>query len=116
MRRYVWGALVLHGQLLSTTPIRPELHRLGDEVGEAIAAVAVALRTGSAPTGYSPLRAPQVALAAPLRGASPQAAAHPTPTPMDMDMEIVSESNFIGNSVDTVAHLVGIEPRAPADP
>jgi uncharacterized membrane protein YccC len=122
VRRYVWGALVLHGQLPSTTPTRPELDRLGDEVEQAMAAVAVALRTGTAPRGYPPLRATQVALAAHLRGASPQTAADPMPTPMDinmdmdMDMVIVSESDFIVNSVDTLAHLVGIEPRAPVDP
>ena len=87
-----------------------------------MAAVAVALRTGTAPRGYPPLRATQVALAAHLRGASPQTAADPMPTPMDinmdmdMDMVIVSESDFIVNSVDTLAHLVGIEPRAPVDP
>ncbi len=112
VRRYVWGALVLHGQLPSTGPVRPDLHRLGEEVEAAMAAVVVALRTGSAPTGYPPLRATQVALAAQLRGASPQTVADPTPTAADM--VVVSETDLMVNAVDTLAHLVGVGPRSPA--
>ncbi|MHB8218905.1 MAG: FUSC family protein [Acidimicrobiales bacterium] len=112
VRRYVWGALVLHGQLPSAGPTRPDLHRLGVEVEEAMAAVVVALRTGSAPTGYPPLRATQVALATNLRGASPPAAADPTP--MAVDMVVVTETDLMVNAVDTVAHLVGVGPRSPA--
>ena len=112
VRRYVWSALVLHGQLPSTGPVRTDLHRLGEEVEEAMAAVVVALRTGSAPTGYPPLRSTQVALAAHLRGASPQAAADPTP--VAVDMVVVSETDLMVNAVDTLAHLVGVGPRSPA--
>ena len=112
MRRYVWGALVLHGQLPSTGPVRPDLHRLGDEAEEAMAAVVGMLRTGSAPTDYPPLRATQVALAAHLRGASAQAA---DPTPTAVDMVVLSETDLMVNAVDTVAHLVGVGPRSPVN-
>ena len=111
VRRYIWGALVLHGQLPSSGPARPDLHRLGVEVDDAMSAVVVALRTGSAPTGYPSLRATQVALAAHLRDASTQAAADPTP----VDMVVVSETDLMVNAVDTLAHLVGVGPRSPAD-
>ena len=113
VRRYVWGALVLHGQLPSAGPTRPDLHRLGDEVEQAMSAVVVALQRGSAPSGYPPLRATQVALAADLRGASPQAAGDPTPTALDM--VILSETDLMVNAVDTLAHLVGVRLRSPAD-
>jgi uncharacterized membrane protein YccC len=113
VRRYVWGALVLHGQLPSAGPTRSDLHRLGDEVEQAMSAVVVALQRGSAPSGYPPLRATQVALAADLRGASPQAAGDPTPTALDM--VILSETDLMVNAVDTLAHLVGVRLRSPAD-
>ena len=112
VRRYIWGALVLHGELPSTGPVRPDLHRLGDEAEEAMAIVVVALRTGSAPTGYPPLRATQVALAAHLRGASAQAA---DPTPTAVDMVVLSETDLMVNAVDTLAHLVGVGPRSPVN-
>lgn len=117
VRRYVWSALVLHGALPSTAPAtggkcRPDLHRLGEEVQQAMAAVVVALRTGPAPAGYPPLRSTQVTLAAHLTSASPQAAADPTPAAVDM--VIVSETDLIVNAVDTLAHLVGVGPRPSA--
>ncbi|MDA8286513.1 MAG: FUSC family protein [Actinomycetota bacterium] len=59
VRRYVWGALVLHRQLPSTGPTRPDLHRLGDEAEEAMAPVVVALQTGSAPKGYPRCKPPR---------------------------------------------------------
>ena len=113
VRRYVWGALVLHGQLPSTGPVRPDLHRLGEEVEEAMAAVVVALRTGSAPTRYPPLRSTQVALAAHLSGAFVQTTTDPTPEVVDM--VVVSETDLMVNAVDTLAHLVGVGPRSKAD-
>ncbi|MDA8358839.1 MAG: FUSC family protein [Actinomycetota bacterium] len=112
VRRYVWSALVLHGQLPGTGPVRPELHRLGEEVEEAMAAVVVALRTGSAPTRYPPLRSTQVALAAHLRGASAQTTTDPTLAAADT--VLMSETDLMVNAVDTLAHLVGVGPRSPA--
>jgi uncharacterized membrane protein YccC len=112
VRRYIWGALVLHGQLPSTGPTRPDLHRLGVEAEEAMAAVVGMLRTGSAPTDYPPLRATQVALAANLMRASNHAA---DPTPTAVDMVVLSETDLMVNAVDTLAHLVGVGPRSPAD-
>ncbi|MDA8268046.1 MAG: FUSC family protein [Actinomycetota bacterium] len=113
VRRYIWGALVLHGQLPSTGPTRPDLDRLGDETEEAMTAVVVALRTGSAPAGYPPLRATQVALAATLMRASAHAAADTGPTPLDI--VVVSETDLMVNAVDTLAHLVGVEPHTRED-
>lgn len=111
VRRYIWGALVLHGQLPSTGPTRPD--RLCDETEQAMTPVVVAPRTGSAPTGYLPLRATQVALAIHPRGPSPQAAADPPPT--TVDMVVVSETDLMVNAVDTLAHLVGLGPRSPTE-
>lgn len=113
VRRYVWGALALHGQLPSTDPTRPDLHRLGVEVEDALAAVAAALRTGAVPTSYPPLRATQVALAARLMNRSPEGGVDPTPT--RSDMVVISETDLMVNAVDTLAHLVGVEPQALAD-
>jgi hypothetical protein len=113
VRRYIWGALVLHGQLPSTGPSQPDLYRLGDDVEAAMAAVVVALRTGSAPATYPPLRATQVALAAHLWGASTRSATDATPT--SVDMVVVSETDLMVNAVDTLAHLVGLGPRSPTE-
>ena len=113
VRRYIWGALVLHGQLPSSGPVRPDLHRLGDETEKAMGAVAGALRTGSTSADYPPLRATQVALAAHLRGASAEVVADPTSTALDM--VVLSETDLMVNAVDTLAHLVGAGLRSPAD-
>ncbi len=74
-----------------------------------MSAVAGALRTGSAPTGYPPLRATQVAVAAHLMNASTQAVADPAPG--SSDMVVVSETDLMVNAVNTLAHLVGVESR-----
>lgn len=110
VRRYVWGALALHGQLPDAGPTRPDLHRLGIEVDDALATVAATLRTGSVPMSYPRLRTTQAALADHLTNTSPEGGADPTLT--HSDMVVVSETDLMVNAVDTLAHLVGIEPQA----
>jgi uncharacterized membrane protein YccC len=63
VRRLVWAALALHGQLPTDGPTRPDLERLSIDVDHALAAVAAALRTGSIPSHFPHLRATPVALA-----------------------------------------------------
>lgn len=109
IRRYVWGALALHGQLPTAGPARPDLHRLGVEVRHALAGVAMALRTGSLPSSYPALRTTQVALAARLMVDSPARTADPALA--RADMLVVGETDLMVNAVDTLAHLVGIEPQ-----
>ena len=81
VRRYVWGALVLHGQLPPAGPARPALHRLAVEVEDALAAVATALRAGAAPGRYPSLRATQVSVAAQLLHPSSESAGDPARAP-----------------------------------
>ena len=114
VRRYVWAALVLHGQLPSAGPDRPDLHRLAVDVEDAFAAVAAALRTGAAPRRYPPLRATQVSTARHLLHSSTKAGGGPTPAPASVpaDMLLVSETDLMVNAIDTLAHLVGVEPTS----
>jgi len=107
VRRYVWGALALHSRLTSTSTARVGLDRLGDEVDGALATVAATLRTGSAPTGFPALRSTQVALAARLLATSSSAR---EAARADVDAVLASETDLMVDAVDTLAHLVGIEP------
>ncbi len=114
VRRYVWAALVLHGQLPSAGPDRPDLHRLAVDVEDAFAAVAAALRTGAAPKRYPPLRPTQVSIARHLLHSSAKAGGGPAPVPaaVPADMLLVSETDLMVNAIDTLAHLVGVEPTS----
>ena len=122
VRRYVWGALALHSRLPATGTARPgldhvggELDRLGDELDGALAALAAALRTGTAPASFPALRATQVALAARLIAApSSEPAGGPAGGPAGDGALLASETDLMVNAVDTCAHLLGVgtEPAA----
>ncbi len=110
VRRYVWAALALHGQLPGAGPLRPDLDLLGAQVEEALAAVAAALRAGSAPTRSFPsLRATQVAFATHLMRATRDGGG---PETTHDDMVLLSETDQMVNAVDTLAHLVGVHPQS----
>ena len=111
VRRYVWAALALHGQLPSDGPLRPDLDLLGAQVEEALAAVATALRAGSAAAStYPSLRATQVAFATRLMRATRDGTSGPETT--HADMVLLSETDQMVNAVDTLAHLVGLHPQS----
>ena len=129
IRRYVWAALALHGQLPDVGPTRPLLRELALEVLDALKAIAETLRTGSASLSYPPLRATQVALAEILvasssggtggaggaggTGGAPhtQAGGAHLAAP---DMVLVTETDLMVNAVDTLAHLAGIKAQPQA--
>lgn len=129
IRRYVWGALALHGQLPEVGPPRPLLSELAGEVRDALTAVAESLRSGSTTSNYPPLRATQVALAETLvarssdgggsdsdpggAGGTPhtQAGGAHLASP---DMVLVTETDLMVNAVDTLAHLAGIKAQPQA--
>ncbi len=113
VRRYVWAALVLHGQLPLAGPALPDLHRLAAEVEDALAAVATALRAGAAPGRYPSLRATQVSVAAHLLHPPSESGRDPARAPGDM--LLVSETDLMVNAVNTLAHLVDAEPRLSGD-
>ena len=108
VRRYVWGALALHGQLPSDGSTRPDVDSLGGEVEHALATVAAALRTPAAQGTYPHLRATHVELAARLMRASSDDGSDPALT--HRDMVLISETDLMVNAVDTLAHLVGVGP------
>jgi uncharacterized membrane protein YccC len=114
VRRYVWAALVLHGQLPPEGPDRPDLHQLADELEHALAQVGAALRHGSAISCYPPLRAAQVSVAEHLLRPPNEGHDDPTARPADMsaDMVVVSETDLMVNAADTLAHLLGAEPAS----
>ncbi|MGC8510995.1 MAG: FUSC family protein [Acidimicrobiales bacterium] len=114
VRRFVWAALALHGQLPGDGPTRPDLLRLSVDVDRALGAVSAALRTGAAPNDFPHLRATQVALAAgllhgPSRGDGASALTR-------SDVVVISETDLLVNAVDTLAHLVGVPNEALAEP
>jgi uncharacterized membrane protein YccC len=55
-RRFAAGGLALHADLQQRPPAVPELARLRDQVGSALASLAAALRSGSPPDPVPPMR------------------------------------------------------------
>ncbi len=113
VRRLVWAALALHGQLPENEPARPDLQRLSGDVDRALVAVSAALRTGVVPSGFPHLRATQVAIATRLlhgasRGDDASELSH-------SDVVVISETDLMVNAVDTLAHLVGVPNEALAE-
>ena len=115
VRRYVWAALVLHGQLPGDGPRRPDVHRFAVEVEQAFSAVAAALRTGALPTNYPPLRTTQVSIAEHLLHprAEPDGDPAAAPVPLPADLMLARESDLMVNALNTIAHLAGVEPASP---
>ncbi len=106
VRRLVWAALALHGQLPDDGPTRPDLQRLSVDVERALALVSAALRTGVVPASFPHLRATQVALAAELVHGSSRGGDASVLT--RSDVVVISETDLLVNAVDTLAHLVGV--------
>jgi uncharacterized membrane protein YccC len=105
VRTYLQGILTLHAQLPAKGPAFPQVTPFADEVAEAMFAVAQSVRSG-APHGRMPtLRSTQLALAERL---SVPKRDEPSGRPLeDRALILVSETDLLTHSVDTLAHLVG---------
>ena len=123
--------VTLHAQLPGSGPPRPELAPLVEDLKQAMNVVAATLRSGQ-PAGQLPrLRSRQLDLAHHLgyfRGADPNtpdgiAALAMSNQSHDGDegkakreaeasLVLVTETDLIVNSVNTLGHLVGLEPGA----
>jgi uncharacterized membrane protein YccC len=108
VRTYLQGILTLHAQLPAKGPAFPQVTPFADEVAEAMFAVAQSVRSG-APHGRMPtLRPTQLALA--QRLGVPERD-EPTGRPLEARaLILVSETDLLAHSVDTLGHLVGLEP------
>jgi uncharacterized membrane protein YccC len=108
VRTYLQGTSSLHAQLPAKGPAFPQVTPFADEVAEAMFAVAQSVRSG-VPHGRMPmLRSTQLALAERLgvrnrdeRSGRPLEA---------RALILVSETDLLTHSVDTLGHLVGLEP------
>ena len=116
MAAYVRGVITLHARLPSSTPARPQLAPLNADLGIAMHTVAATLRSGT-PAGPLPaLRKTQLDLAGQLgywrAGARVEGAAVPAAmtSPADGEAEqalvLVTETDLMVNSVDTMGHLL----------
>ncbi len=109
VRRYVWGALALHGRLPEAGPARPELGALAADVRRALEAIATSLRSGSPAGAYPALRATQAALAEHLTARSDVDEHTEEGSNLHhLDTMIVSETDLMVDAVDTLANLGGI--------
>ena len=128
---YARGVVTLHAQLPGSGPPRPELAPLVEDLKQAMNVVAATLRSGE-PAGQLPrLRSRQLDLAHHLgyyRGADPNtpngiAVLAMSNQSQDADegkakreaeasLVLVTETDLIVNSVNTLGHLVGLEPGA----
>jgi uncharacterized membrane protein YccC len=108
VRTYLQGILSLHAQLPAKGPAFPQVTPFADEVAEAMFAVAQTVRSG-APHGRMPtLRSTQLALAERL---GVHKRDEPTGRPLEARaLILVSETDLLTHSVDTLEHLVGLEP------
>jgi uncharacterized membrane protein YccC len=108
VQTYLRGILTLHAELPAKEPAFPQVTPFADEVAEAMFAVAQSVRSG-APHGPMPtLRSTQLALAERLGVPKRD---EPTGRPLETRAFIlVSETDLLAHSVDTLAHLVGLEP------
>jgi len=93
VRSCVQAVLALHAALPSEGPGCPAASGLGTEVRQAMGAVAAKLRERAAPVTLPPLRREQLALASRAGGAP----------------ALAGETDLLVNSVNTLAHLVGID-------
>jgi uncharacterized membrane protein YccC len=125
------GVVTLHAQLPGSGPPRPELAPLAENLYEAMNVVAETLRSGG-PAGRLPLlRSQQLDLAhhlgyfleSPGKGLGDKAAPAASEPAGDGDegnpygdaeasLVLVTETDLMVNSVDTLGHLVGLEPMA----
>jgi uncharacterized membrane protein YccC len=107
-RTYVQAILSLHAQLPVKGPPCPQIAPFADEVAQAMFAVAQSVRSG-APQGRMPtLRSTQLALAERL-GVRKRDEASGRPLEARA-LILVSETDLLTDSVDTLEHLVGLEP------
>jgi uncharacterized membrane protein YccC len=107
-RTYVQGISSLHSQLPAKGPPWPQVAPFADEVAQAMLAVAQSVRSG-APHGRMPtLRSTQLALAERLGVRKrDEASGRPLET---RALILVSETDLLTDSVDTLGYLVGLEP------
>jgi uncharacterized membrane protein YccC len=108
VRTYLQGILTLHAQLPAKGPAFPQVTPFSDDMAEAMFAVAQSVRSGAPRARMPTLRSTQLALAerlgVPKRG-------EPTGRPLEARaLILVSETDLLTHSVDTLAHLVGLEP------
>jgi uncharacterized membrane protein YccC len=108
VRTYLHGILSLHAQLPAKGPAFPQVTPFANEVAEAMFAVAQSVRSG-APHGRMPtLRSTQLALAERL---GVRKLDEPSGRPLEARaLILVSETDLLTHSVDTLGHLVGLEP------
>ena len=108
VRTYLLGILSLHAQLPAKGPAFPQVTLFADEVAEAMCAVAQSVRSG-APQGRMPtLRSTQLALTERL---GVRKRGEPSGHPLEARaLILVSETDLLTHSVDTLGHLVGLEP------
>jgi uncharacterized membrane protein YccC len=107
VRTYLEGILSLHAQLPAKGQGVPQVTPFADEVAEAMLALAQSVRSG-APQGRMPtLRSTQLALAETL-GVRKRDEASGRPL-QARALLLVSETDLLTHSVDTLGHLVGLE-------
>jgi uncharacterized membrane protein YccC len=108
VRTYLQGILTLHAQLPVRGPAFPEVTPFADDVAEAMSAVAQSVRSGAPHAPMPTLQPTQLALAERLgvhkrdepTGRPPEAGA----------LILVSETDVLTHSVDTLERLVELEP------
>jgi hypothetical protein len=108
VRTYLRGILTLHAQLPAKGPAFPQVTPFADDVAEAMFGVAQTVRSGAPHGRMSTLRSTQLALAERLGVPKRD---EPTGRPLETRaLILVSETDLLAHSVDTLAHLVGLEP------
>jgi uncharacterized membrane protein YccC len=108
VRTYLQEILSLHAQLPAKGPAFPQVTPFAHEMAEAMRAVTQSVRTG-APHGRMPtLRSTQLALAETLGVGKREEPSGPPPEALALIL--ASETDLLTESVDTLGHLVGLEP------
>jgi uncharacterized membrane protein YccC len=123
VRAYLLGILSLHARLPRSGPSSPELRDFAAAVDRAMSAAAESLRTSHRNERPVSLRAGQLALAERLgvrilrtSTGPPEAPGLPASDsegPDPQDVLLVSETDLIANSVNTIGELLGDGARAP---
>lgn len=114
VRPYVQAALTLHVHLPPAGPVRPAVAVLANQVDKAMGTVAAALRSGSPDQPLPQLRAAQLDLVTQL-GVDPIATLDQG-SPDNDTVVLVSETDLMVNAIDTLGHLVRLDPKPEAVP
>ncbi len=109
VRSFVQAVLALHAELPRQGAGHPEASVLAADVQRALGAVAATVKGSPSGSGFPYLRAEQLALARSLGLAGVNRA----DTHMEVEgtaLVLAGETDLLVNSVDTLGHLVGLEP------